>query len=367
VNAGKTTQLRSAPNSPSFPPPPWGLIADDLTGACDAAAPFAARGIPVKVLLGRDPAEISRDGLTAISTESRDLASELAAESVAAACRWLAVNGVRTVFKKLDSVLRGHVVEEVAAALESTGMHHAVLTPALPKMGRIVIGGQLLLPSQPAFAPIDLRETFSSLPAVRIADAATEADLAAIVETAFQAEPIPLLAGSAGLATALASSLAARFLQGSNAPMRPHCDAALYFIGSPHNTPTAQLDYLIARRQPAIRPLDGLEVDAGVLANDRLVVRVGWQDPSREQCQPVWKWLESHPHAGIVLSGGDTAAFFCEAAGAHAIELGGEAFAGIPWGILRGGRADGRVAVTKSGGFGGENTLVEVDDFLREH
>jgi uncharacterized protein YgbK (DUF1537 family) len=319
----------------------------------------------VKVLLGRDAADIPRNGLTAISTESRDVEPKLAAESVAAACKWLTNNGVRTIYKKIDSVLRGHVVEEVAAALESTGMQRAVLTPAFPKMGRIVTGGKLMLPAQPAFAPIDLREAFSSIAAVHIADAGNDNDLAAIVDRAFQEEANSLLAGSAGLATALASFLATRLPPRGNAPAHPRCDAALYVIGSPHNITAAQLDYLIAQRQTASRQLNALETDAAVLAGDRLIVRVGRQNPSPEQCGPVWDWLGTHPRAGIVLSGGGTAAFFCEAAGAQAIELGSEAFPGIPWGILRGGLAHGRVVVTKSGGFGAENTLVEVDDFLR--
>jgi uncharacterized protein YgbK (DUF1537 family) len=319
----------------------------------------------VNVLLRRNPEQIARNGLGAISTESRDVDPEVAVERVTAACEWLARNGVGVVYKKIDSVLRGSVVEEVAAALASTGRQGAVLTPAFPNMGRIVSGGKLIVPSQAGFAPIDLRERFSHVPAIRIADAANDGDLANIVETAFQLDPHPLLAGSAGLATALASYLAARFRPKSNNPKRPQCNAALYFIGSPHNATAAQLDYLIGQRETAVRELAAFEMDTAALASDRLIVRAGWEDPSPEQCGPLWDWLKRHPRAGIVLSGGDTAAFFCEAAGARAIELGGEAFAGIPWGILRGGHAGGRFVVTKSGGFGAERTLVEVDDFLR--
>ena len=361
--------MLATPNQPQpyfLPEPSWGLIADDLTGACDAAAPFAKCGIPVKVVLRSEEAVIQRNGLTAISTESRDVEPAAATERVSAACNWLARNGVRILYKKIDSVMRGHVVEEIAATLETTGLQRAVVTPAFPEMGRIVVDGKLLLPANPAFVPIDLREAFSCLPAVQIPDAQNAADLAAIVERALQGEAGPLLAGSAGLATALASYLAAGICVRGCPPLRLRCDAVLYFIGSPHKITTAQLDYLIAQRQTASCHLDALESDEATEANDRLVVRVGWDAPSPEQCRPVWHWLDHNPQAGIVLSGGDTASFFCEAAGAEAIELGGEAFAGIPWGILRGGQADGRVVVTKSGGFGGEPTLVEVDDFLRE-
>jgi 4-hydroxythreonine-4-phosphate dehydrogenase len=68
--------------------------------------------------------------------------------------------------------------------------------------------------------------------------------------------------------------------------------------------------------------------------------------------------------AGFVMSGGDTAADICLAMGAERLCLGGEVADGIPWGRLRGGRADGLPLVLKAGGFGGPDTLVEAVDFL---
>jgi uncharacterized protein YgbK (DUF1537 family) len=65
----------------------------------------------------------------------------------------------------------------------------------------------------------------------------------------------------------------------------------------------------------------------------------------------------------LVLTGGDTAAKILRALGAEAIEIGGEMTLGIPWGIVHGGMANGCVVVTKSGGFGGENALVEAVHF----
>jgi uncharacterized protein YgbK (DUF1537 family) len=68
--------------------------------------------------------------------------------------------------------------------------------------------------------------------------------------------------------------------------------------------------------------------------------------------------------AGFVMSGGDTAADICLAMGADRLCLGGEVANGIPWGLLRGGPADGLPLVLKSGGFGGPDALVEAVDFL---
>lgn len=70
--------------------------------------------------------------------------------------------------------------------------------------------------------------------------------------------------------------------------------------------------------------------------------------------------------ASLVLTGGDTAAMVLRALGAESIEVLGEVVAGVPWGRVSGGLADGRFVVTKSGGFGDEMALVEAVKFLQE-
>ena len=65
-----------------------------------------------------------------------------------------------------------------------------------------------------------------------------------------------------------------------------------------------------------------------------------------------------------MLSGGDTASAICEVVGAHFIELYDEIAPGVPRGVLRGGALDGVAVVTKSGGFGVDDTLIQVADFF---
>jgi uncharacterized protein YgbK (DUF1537 family) len=45
---------------------------------------------------------------------------------------------------------------------------------------------------------------------------------------------------------------------------------------------------------------------------------------------------------------------------ASSIRLAGELAPGIPWGIIEGGEADGLLVVTKSGGFGTHDALIQV-------
>jgi uncharacterized protein YgbK (DUF1537 family) len=71
--------------------------------------------------------------------------------------------------------------------------------------------------------------------------------------------------------------------------------------------------------------------------------------------------------AGLVMSGGDTAADVCRILGADRLRLGGEVADGIPWGLLHGGPASGIPLVLKSGGFGRPDALIACVDFLIAH
>ena len=90
------------------------ILADDLTGACDSAAPFAACGLGVRVWLGE--AGTAAEPVQAFNTASRGLEPQLAAEAVARAAAAIP-RGQRTLwFKKVDSAGRGAIAAELRAA-----------------------------------------------------------------------------------------------------------------------------------------------------------------------------------------------------------------------------------------------------------
>lgn len=64
-------------------------------------------------------------------------------------------------------------------------------------------------------------------------------------------------------------------------------------------------------------------------------------------------------HGALVICGGDTAIAVADHLGARGIRLRGEKIPGLPWGWWMGGRLDGERVATKSGGFGGIETIVE--------
>jgi D-threonate/D-erythronate kinase len=112
------------------------IVADDLTGALDAAAPLVGVAGPMAVIWDENgAAAIEERGSFALDTESRD--REVPPASLLAALR-----GAELAYKKIDSLLRGRTVDEIAACLEGGGFASAVIAPAFPAQQRITRDGR---------------------------------------------------------------------------------------------------------------------------------------------------------------------------------------------------------------------------------
>ncbi|MFL6055165.1 MAG: four-carbon acid sugar kinase family protein, partial [Actinoallomurus sp.] len=126
------------------------IVADDLTGAGDSAAPFAAHS-SVAIAVAAE-ADWPAADIVAVDTDSRYAAQEVAAERVTAALRRTADSGARA-FKKIDSLLRGNVAAEVrAAATALAGSRRpalAVVAAAFPATGRITRNGVVHVDGRP--------------------------------------------------------------------------------------------------------------------------------------------------------------------------------------------------------------------------
>lgn len=219
-------------------PPRLGMIADDLTGACDAGVQFQSAGLPAVVCLEfRDQAA----GMTVLTTDSRADSPDTAASKVREACHWLERQGIELVYKKIDSTLCGNVAAEVEAALAASGREEAWVCPAFPAMGRTVSGGWLLVNGVP-------RARVPAGPRVQSFDAVCDEDLARIVERALRATPPPLLAGSAGLA----AQLARKVCPGAGRVDEPvRAGRVVVCAGSANPVTAAQLERL-KRERPSV-------------------------------------------------------------------------------------------------------------------
>jgi uncharacterized protein YgbK (DUF1537 family) len=335
------------------------LLADDVTGACDAGAAFLCAGHAVRVWFGPKALFPAAETAQAFHTASRALAPEAAADAVSRAAAGLALDSDTILFKKIDSAGRGPIAAELLALHRALGTRAVLLAPAFPAAGRTVRSGILEVRDGCGLvAQIDLRAWFAPeirdamvtisdageiAPAlacgktVLVGDSVTQCDLDALARAA---GPLPglLYAGSAGLARAISS------LHPVAAPAAPAPVAArtLVIAGTSHRVTALQLAALEQRAHGC--------GDVQIL---RIECRYDGDAKVRAACA-------SFDPEALIVTGGDTAQFVAEALGAHSILLHGEFAPGIPWGRLQGGMAEGRIVVTKSGGFGSATALIDI-------
>lgn len=106
------------------------LIADDLTGALDSAVELTG-------LCGSAPLRWTDDAGLAGSLAVDAGTREAPREGAVARLRRLApmLCGADIAFKKIDSLLRGHVAAELAACMAAGDWRHVVLALAFPSRG----------------------------------------------------------------------------------------------------------------------------------------------------------------------------------------------------------------------------------------
>jgi len=350
---------------PSFADPHSGrivLLADDLTGACDAGAAFLRTGRTVRVWFGCSVEFSTPESVQAFNTSSRALSPRRAARAVSLACAALASDPNSLFFKKIDSAARGPLADELLAAHRALGTRAILFAPAFPAAGRTVREGILEIEDAAGkhatirldrLFPImtrgrifhisharELAPAVDSGKTVLICDSSTDADLDALARAA---ENLPglLYAGSAGLAQALARLATARPMTA----LVPHTSRTLIIAGTSHPVTKLQLETLGSVDDDRVRVLR-LRLQFGATARIRSAFR-------------------SFAPQALILTGGETAELAVRALDANSFILQGEFMPGIPWGVVQGGDAHGCTVVTKSGGFGSPNALNEILAALR--
>lgn len=129
-----------------------GIIADDLTGANDTALQFHLRGANTQILLETDIElqNVNNTQTWAVSTETRNMPSDISYEKVKAATQTLIDKlSLEFFYKKIDSTLRGNIAVETLAMLDVLNLDAAIIVPAYPAEGRITVGGYHLIRGVP--------------------------------------------------------------------------------------------------------------------------------------------------------------------------------------------------------------------------
>ena len=97
------------------------IIADDFTGALDTGVQFAAHGIRTRVVVDPEVDFAAQEAqVLVIDTETRHLPASKAYEVVAGLTRRALDAGVRYIYKKTDSALRGNIGAELTAVFKAS-------------------------------------------------------------------------------------------------------------------------------------------------------------------------------------------------------------------------------------------------------
>jgi uncharacterized protein YgbK (DUF1537 family) len=329
-------------------PPSLIVLADDLTGALDTAACF----VPLAGALPTVWSTANLPAATALDTGTREADAATAEATMLRLAPVLRQADIA--FKKIDSLLRGHVRRELAACLD--GFDRCILAPAFPFQGRITRNGQQRARTVEGWRAIDVALTGID-PRVQVCDAETDADLAAIVVAARALPGRTLWCGTAGLAGALTG------FQPVPSPALP--GPVLALIGSDHPVSLAQLAG--AGHQHLRLPEAGPVAIRARLAEGGAAVSVNLplatdRTEARRQIALAFQALLTYLDrpGTLFVTGGETLRGLCDALGATGLTVDGEVEPGMPTSRLRGGAWDGQRVVSKSGAFGDVTCLARL-------
>ena len=204
------------------------MIADDMTGALDSGVMLSENDIDTEVLIdsrGDLAGPLAAHEAVVVNTETRHLTPRQAVETVYEVAKRAIALGVRYIYKKTDSALRGNIGAELEAVLQASGVETVHFAPAFPQQDRLTIKGTQyvsgvpldqsqfahdpLNPMRSSYVPKIIAAT-SSVPVlaegsrerpggcVRLYDAATKGDMEQAAQKAFIRDEGRVFAGCAG-------------------------------------------------------------------------------------------------------------------------------------------------------------------------
>lgn len=324
----------------------WSVLADDRTGALDAAGEMARWLGPVQVATYPHRAMV-------VDLGSRSLTAPVAAAAVRAA----AVDATRHLHKT-DSMLRGNWCAELVARSDSTG-RRVLMVPAWPEMHRTCRRGVVVADGVEVGRPAESLGTHGSavseIDAGRlqawgagnhrfaVCDATSEGDLHAVARWWLDHVDDVVLAGPAGVLAAAAGAFSGGCEEPATPPLPP---PVMVVCASMHGTARMQLEAL-RRARPGVAVAASPMPPGGHAQADPAFV-AGWFDSRAVVIAGT-----------LVLIGGETAAAVM---GEGRWLCSGTVAPGVA--VSRRVDGTGPVYVTKAGAFGDEDTLVRVIDMV---
>jgi uncharacterized protein YgbK (DUF1537 family) len=330
------------------------IFADDLTGALDAAAPFAGRGLATEVAIGLDGVRAALADAPAVLSVNLGCRDGEADEARRSTQELMALVPADTIlFKKIDSRLKGHI----AAEMDAISYGHALVAPAIPDFGRIVIGGAVSGFGVDGTIPVHER-LGRHAGRCTIPDTRSRAEIREALIVG-RAKGVDLLVGARGLAEALAETMTARTV--SEAATIP-VGKGLFVIGSRDPITVEQIEVLKGAEFARIIDAPNGVVPSDAYAGSGLTLICATQGAAdlsplevSDRLALGVRPLFTTGAATLLLSGGATAEAVLRAMGISRLRLAGECLPGL--GV---GWAGDQCIIAKSGGFGQADTLKRI-------
>ena len=379
------------------------VLADDFTGALDTGVQFSKEGISAFMSTDTSLTMIGRpEEVLIIDTETRTLPPEDARAIVLDISLRAVAAGISMLYKKTDSTLRGNIGAELVAAAEAFAAPLAFV-PAYPQNGRTTIDSIQYLNGLPidqtglkddpinpvtsSFIPDIIAQT-SDIPVVcdgsldrgtiSVFDAQSQADLEAVFATLARAGKLSLTAGCAGFAGVLAK---ADIFSRAPQEITKRRGRMLAVCGSINQTSIEQCEAAKAAGF-AVETLSGrrlFEADEAELSaiatelslrfqNDFLLLLTDG-DRSLPPNAPeqiasaigaIAETLICEDVSHLILFGGNTAAAIMKRAGLSGFSPRTELSPGIVWS-----ETENLSIITKAGGFGGQNVVAEIVEYIQ--
>lgn len=316
------------------------VIADDFTGALDTGVQFKAKDSLVLIYQPGDGTirETMKRNIQVlvIDAETRHLSPKDAYDTVFAITSMAVELGIRYIYKKTDSGMRGNIGSELAAFYDASGGRNIHFLPAFPQMGRTTQNGVHYIDGVPVsqsifgqdlFEPVrhsDIREIIGEQSAVPVSlmgetvsreppkgilvyDSTTEVGMARLAARLKEEGQLYLMAGCAGFAGILFDQLG---IQPRENALPAFEKRLLTICGSINSVTAGQLDYAAAAGawRVALTPEQKLTC--------------GWAG-SPEGLRTVAEWMASIPpdRSAIIECGVEDGRETARYAGQHGIEL----------------------------------------------
>jgi len=117
------------------------VLADDITGAAEIAGVCLRFGLSVSFDLDFNIRRLPETDVWIIASDTRSLPEKEACDLVKTIAYRLKEQQVKTLYKKIDSVLRGHIIPEIKVLQEYFPIDRIFILPANPETGRIIRNG----------------------------------------------------------------------------------------------------------------------------------------------------------------------------------------------------------------------------------